>query len=52
MLYPKSPGSLIWPVEHSILAILIVIGAVLYYTRRNEKGAIEGPESTKATTTV
>lgn len=37
MLYPKSPGSLVWPVEHCILAALICVGAVLYFARRGNK---------------
>jgi len=37
MLYPKSPGALQWPVEHSILIVLIVIGVLLYYVRRNDR---------------
>jgi len=31
MLYPKSPGALIWPAEHIILGALIAIGGVLYW---------------------
>ncbi|HEY3315002.1 MAG TPA: APC family permease, partial [Bacillota bacterium] len=31
MLYPKSPGALIWPLEHEILAGLIVLGLILYW---------------------
>lgn len=45
MLYPGSPGALIWPLEHIILAALIVLGAVLYITRRGQhEGDLTGHE--------
>jgi amino acid transporter len=34
MLYPQSPGALVWPLEHIILAALIIVGAFLYFSRQ------------------
>ena len=34
MLYPKSSGSLVWPLEHGILLALVALGAALYWATR------------------
>ncbi|HEY3316580.1 MAG TPA: APC family permease [Bacillota bacterium] len=44
MLYPKSPGALIWPLEHIILAGLVVLGLVLYSLRSNKTLDIAGAD--------
>lgn len=41
MLYPKSPGALVWPLEHIILAGLVLVGLVLY-SFRADKNALSG----------
>jgi amino acid transporter len=33
LLYPASPGALVWPVEDLLLIGLIVLGVILYYAR-------------------
>ncbi len=36
MLYPKSPGALVWPLEHLILGGLVVLGLILYAFRSGQ----------------